>query len=147
MSGRPAKRSAADIFNERYGTKTEIPWCGDCRDWHFPGPHTRMRAEQRDAYARGERVFVGDERGRTEAQDRADAAEGFGRVSGFNFANQKLEAALRVLGIGPDASVEDARAAFRAAIKAAHPDHEGGSEEQAKRVLAAKDELERVGRL
>lgn len=146
MTG-PAKRSAADIFNERYGSKREIPWCHDCRDWHDPGPHTRMRSEQRDSYARGERVFASDAFGQSEARDRADAAEGFARVSGFNFADEKLEAALRVLGIGPDASVKAARAAFKAAIKAAHPDHEGGSEEAAKRVLAAKAELERRGRL
>lgn len=102
--------------------KYEIPWCPVCRDWHMAGTHTRsIPTSDTGAYG--------------------------GPVDGgpiFTRADPKLEAALRVLGLGPGPTKKEARAAFRDAISQAHPDH-GGTGDDAKRVLAARDELRRRG--
>ncbi|MGE3142230.1 MAG: DnaJ domain-containing protein [Hyphomonadaceae bacterium] len=45
-----------------------------------------------------------------------------------------------ILGVGPGASSADIRAAYRAKMTRAHPDH-GGSHEQAARLNAARDLL------
>src|SRR6266496_4284009 len=99
--------------------KYEIPWCHTCRDWHFPGPHTRnvsstsWNANWGYASSTPPPAKVGD---------------------------AMLDAALRVLGVPASASVREARKAFRARIMRAHPDH-GGSSEETKRLLAARDVL------
>jgi DnaJ family protein C protein 19 len=51
-----------------------------------------------------------------------------------------LEDAQRLLGVGPDASLADIRAAHRRLIARVHPDA-GGSEELARRINAARDAL------
>lgn len=45
-----------------------------------------------------------------------------------------------ILGVGPDATVQEIRAAYRAKMAAAHPDR-GGSHERAARLTAARDRL------
>lgn len=51
-----------------------------------------------------------------------------------------LDDARRLLGVGPDASLADIRAAHRRLIARVHPDA-GGSEELAQRINAARDAL------
>jgi len=63
-----------------------------------------------------------------------DADHALGSISGSEPAS--IEAAFSVLGLPPDASEAEVRAAYRAKIKEAHPDH-GGDEETFRRVREA----------
>ncbi len=49
-----------------------------------------------------------------------------------------------VLGVAPDATAAEIRAAWSRAAKAAHPDH-GGSTERLQRVMGAWDEVRKLG--
>ncbi len=49
-------------------------------------------------------------------------------------------AARRVLGVGPDATADEIRGAYRAKMTQAHPD-KGGSHNEATRLTAARDRL------
>jgi lysylphosphatidylglycerol synthetase-like protein (DUF2156 family) len=62
------------------------------------------------------------------------------RVSPAAHANPEDEAARRILGVGPQATAQDIRAAYRAKIAKAHPDR-GGSHADAARLTAARDRL------
>jgi curved DNA-binding protein len=59
-------------------------------------------------------------------------------------ANDRLsiKAARGVLGVGPLASAGEVRRAFREAAKQAHPDRDGGDEQQFRRVMAAYQVLQ-----
>lgn len=52
-----------------------------------------------------------------------------------------------VLGVSPDASDSEVRAAYRRQVKLHHPDHNGGSPEAARRFEAVQDAYARVQEL
>lgn len=54
--------------------------------------------------------------------------------------NPEDAAARRILGVGPNATAEEIRAAYRAKIAKAHPD-KGGTHADAARLTAARDRL------
>lgn len=54
--------------------------------------------------------------------------------------NREDQAARALLGVGPQATPEEIRAAFRAKIAMAHPDR-GGDGDQAARLMQARDRL------
>lgn len=65
-------------------------------------------------------------------------------LPGTPIEDPRLAAARSLLGLSPDASVDDIRAAHRRLISAVHPDH-GGTAELTRQVNAARDLLLRHG--
>ncbi|MBI1251057.1 MAG: DnaJ domain-containing protein [Alphaproteobacteria bacterium] len=55
-------------------------------------------------------------------------------------AGMSAREAREILGVDPDASAEEIRSAFRAKMRAAHPD-QGGTSDSAARLVAARDVL------
>ena len=57
-------------------------------------------------------------------------------------SNRQLDEARRLLDVGRDADAESLRRAFKAAVKAAHPDRPGGNDERLRRVIEAYRRLD-----
>ena len=71
----------------------------------------------------------------------AGGAAGFSVSVTFNFgANNFRTILLRTLGLGPDATLQEARAAYRKLAKEHHPDL-GGDPEEFRRIQAAWQQL------
>lgn len=58
-----------------------------------------------------------------------------------NASEETVEAYRRVLALGPGADVDEVRRRYRREMRRWHPDREGGSEERAKLLNAARDYL------
>jgi hypothetical protein len=58
-----------------------------------------------------------------------------------NPSEEVVESYRRVLGLGSEATVDDVRRCYRREMRRWHPDREGGSEERAKLLNAARDYL------
>ena len=86
---------------------------------------------------RGTAEDAGDRAGGHGGQERGDRGSGARRPPEEGMTR---EVALSILGLGPDASAADIKAAHKALMKKLHPD-QGGSDWLAARINAAKDYL------
>jgi hypothetical protein len=107
---------------------------GPREEWTGPRSEQRRRAGQRTRAGAGPRERA-----------RANAGRAGGRRGGRATKGPSAAEAYRTLGVEPGADDETVRRAYREKVKDVHPDREGGSREQFKRVTAAYERLTESG--
>lgn len=107
----------------------EVPFCYDCDTWHVEGMHTRTSSTgTSSSSSSGTFTYVSYHHEPTKVIDPA------------------LLAALKMLNLKENATIKEARSAFREALSKHHPDH-GGDERTTRLIIAARDELKKRGRM